>query len=427
MIEFHLDPRSGVATYLQIVQQVKEALRLGTIDVGDQLPTVREVVADLAINPNTVAKAYRDLEHEGLVVARQGRGTFVASTLAPASLRHHEELRAALERWLQTAERRARRGEHPGVDLRDPSRRWPDGWHEPGAPRRARPREALPSRVGAARLHAHDSARRDRRPGGAERGGQVDAPRARGRPACTNGGLDLRPRARPAARALGARRGRLRRTGRSAVPLVHRRRDDRVRAQDELPLGRRDRRRPPHPRRVADEGRLALRRRPRAARARARPRQAAAARAARRAVRPPRPARRTRVPPAADGRRRRDGRDGRDRVARDRGHRARLRPHRAADRRRRPARGQRREAARVAPDPDGPAPAARLDPRRPASRAGAPQRPPADAARAERRTDRRPVVDRRPGRPRRAAARVHGARAAAHRRPPERLPLRWHG
>jgi len=104
LIEFHLDPRSGVATYLQIVQQVKEALRLGTIDVGDQLPTVREVVADLAVNPNTVAKAYRDLEHEGLVVARQGRGTFVASTLAPASLRHHDELRAGLERWLASAE-----------------------------------------------------------------------------------------------------------------------------------------------------------------------------------------------------------------------------------------------------------------------------------------------------------------------------------
>jgi GntR family transcriptional regulator len=104
VIEFHLDARSGVATYLQIVQQVKEALRLGTIDVGDQLPTVREVVADLAINPNTVAKAYRDLEREGLVVARQGRGTFVASTLAPASLRHHDELRAQLERWLAAAD-----------------------------------------------------------------------------------------------------------------------------------------------------------------------------------------------------------------------------------------------------------------------------------------------------------------------------------
>jgi GntR family transcriptional regulator len=104
VIEFHLDPRSGVATYLQIVQQVKEALRLGTIEVGDQLPTVREVVAHLAVNPNTVAKAYRELEREGLVVARQGRGTFVASTLAPASLRHYDELRAKLEHWLDEAE-----------------------------------------------------------------------------------------------------------------------------------------------------------------------------------------------------------------------------------------------------------------------------------------------------------------------------------
>src|SRR5581483_994190 len=103
VIEFHLDPQSGVATYLQIVRQVKDALRLGTLDVGDQLPTVREVVADLAVNPNTVAKAYRELEREGLVVARQGRGTFVASTLAPASLRHHAELRAELERWIRSA------------------------------------------------------------------------------------------------------------------------------------------------------------------------------------------------------------------------------------------------------------------------------------------------------------------------------------
>ncbi|MBV8256337.1 MAG: GntR family transcriptional regulator [Actinobacteria bacterium] len=104
MIEFHLDARSGVATYLQIVQQVKEALRLGTIDVGDQLPTVREVVAHLAVNPNTVAKAYRELEREGLVVARQGRGTFIASTLAPASLRYHDELRVKFERWLDEAD-----------------------------------------------------------------------------------------------------------------------------------------------------------------------------------------------------------------------------------------------------------------------------------------------------------------------------------
>jgi GntR family transcriptional regulator len=105
VIQFHLDPRSGVATYLQIVQQVKEALRLGLLDVGDQLPTVREVVAELAINPNTVAKAYRDLEREGLVVARQGRGTFIASTLAAPSLEHHEALRRELERWLESAQR----------------------------------------------------------------------------------------------------------------------------------------------------------------------------------------------------------------------------------------------------------------------------------------------------------------------------------
>jgi DNA-binding transcriptional regulator YhcF (GntR family) len=105
VIEFHLDPRSGVATYLQIVQQVKDALRLRTIDIGDQLPTVREVVADLAINPNTVAKAYRELEREGLVIARQGRGTFVAGTLTPeASLPHYDRLRAELERWLAAAD-----------------------------------------------------------------------------------------------------------------------------------------------------------------------------------------------------------------------------------------------------------------------------------------------------------------------------------
>ena len=90
MIEFHLDPRSGVAPYLQIVQQVKEALRLGLLDVGDQLPTVREVVADLAINPNTVAKGYRELEASGLVEARPGRGR---SSPAPWSPRRRSTTR----------------------------------------------------------------------------------------------------------------------------------------------------------------------------------------------------------------------------------------------------------------------------------------------------------------------------------------------
>jgi DNA-binding transcriptional regulator YhcF (GntR family) len=105
MIEFHLDPRSGVAPYLQIVQQVKEALRLGVLDVGDQLPTVREVVAHLAINPNTVAKGYRELERDGLVEAHPGRGTFITSTLAAPSLQYHGALRRELERWLEDAER----------------------------------------------------------------------------------------------------------------------------------------------------------------------------------------------------------------------------------------------------------------------------------------------------------------------------------
>ena len=85
MIEFHLDSRSGVSPYQQVVQQVRHALRLGLLDEGDQLPTVKEVVARLAINPNTVLKAYRELEYEGLVAARPGIGTFVTGTLSVQS------------------------------------------------------------------------------------------------------------------------------------------------------------------------------------------------------------------------------------------------------------------------------------------------------------------------------------------------------
>src|SRR5437764_15235304 len=80
-MEFHRDSRSGLAPYLQIVEQVKEASRLGLITPGDQLPTVREVVTQLAVNPNTVLKAYRVLEYEGLVQGRPGQGTFVVGTL----------------------------------------------------------------------------------------------------------------------------------------------------------------------------------------------------------------------------------------------------------------------------------------------------------------------------------------------------------
>jgi GntR family transcriptional regulator len=105
MIEFHLDGRSGLSPYLQLVRQVRQALRLGLLCEGDQLPTVKEVVARLAINPNTVLKAYRELEHEGLVAARPGVGTFVTATLADTSLAAHGPLRHELQRWLAKARR----------------------------------------------------------------------------------------------------------------------------------------------------------------------------------------------------------------------------------------------------------------------------------------------------------------------------------
>ena len=103
MIEFVLDSRSGLAPYLQVVQQVRQALRLGLLREGDQLPTVKDVVATLAINPNTVLKAYRELERDGLVSARPGVGTFVTRSLANESLAAHEPLRRDLERWLSRA------------------------------------------------------------------------------------------------------------------------------------------------------------------------------------------------------------------------------------------------------------------------------------------------------------------------------------
>jgi GntR family transcriptional regulator len=105
VIEFHLDSRSGVSPYLQIVQQVRQALRLDLLRQGDQLPTVKEVVGQLAINPNTVLKAYRELEHEGLVSARPGIGTFVTGSLGGQSLAAHGPLRLALQRWIVKARR----------------------------------------------------------------------------------------------------------------------------------------------------------------------------------------------------------------------------------------------------------------------------------------------------------------------------------
>jgi GntR family transcriptional regulator len=104
VIEFVLDGRSRVNPYMQLVQQVKQALRVGLLVPGDQLPKVRDVAQSLAINPNTVSKAYRELEIEGLAEGRPGVGTFVRRTLAGPSLANQAELRAELVAWLRRAE-----------------------------------------------------------------------------------------------------------------------------------------------------------------------------------------------------------------------------------------------------------------------------------------------------------------------------------
>jgi GntR family transcriptional regulator len=102
-IQFRLDPASGVPTYLQLVHQVEHAVRLGYVKTGDQLPRVREVVASLAINPNTVLKAYRELEHKGLAKGRPGQGTFIAVPASQIALPELTGLRRSLSAWLEDA------------------------------------------------------------------------------------------------------------------------------------------------------------------------------------------------------------------------------------------------------------------------------------------------------------------------------------
>jgi GntR family transcriptional regulator len=103
-IEFRLDPASGVPTYLQLVQQVEHALRLGYLKPGDQLPKVRDVVASLAINPNTVLKSYRELEIKGLTTGRPGQGTFIQASVTQVALPELNGLRRSLLAWLTTAD-----------------------------------------------------------------------------------------------------------------------------------------------------------------------------------------------------------------------------------------------------------------------------------------------------------------------------------
>jgi GntR family transcriptional regulator len=103
-IEFRLDAASGVPTYLQLVQQVEHALRLGYLKPGDQLPKVRDAVASLAINPNTVLKAYRELETKGLASGRPGQGTFIEATLSQVALPELATLHRSLLGWLASAD-----------------------------------------------------------------------------------------------------------------------------------------------------------------------------------------------------------------------------------------------------------------------------------------------------------------------------------
>jgi GntR family transcriptional regulator len=103
-IEFRLDPSSGVPTYLQLVQQVEHALRLGYLKPGDQLPKVRDVVASLTINPNTVLKAYKELETKGLAAGRPGQGTFIQASLNQVTLPELSGLRRSMLGWLATAD-----------------------------------------------------------------------------------------------------------------------------------------------------------------------------------------------------------------------------------------------------------------------------------------------------------------------------------
>jgi GntR family transcriptional regulator len=112
VIEFHINSKSGVAPYLQLIRQVRQALRLGLLRAGDQLPTVKDVAGALAINPNTVLKAYRLLEYEGLVAAKPGVGTFMTKTVSDATVAAHRRLNGELTAWIG-------RAQQAGLDLED--------------------------------------------------------------------------------------------------------------------------------------------------------------------------------------------------------------------------------------------------------------------------------------------------------------------
>ena len=204
-IVFRLDAASGVPTYLQLVHQVEHALLLGYLKPGDQLPKVRDVVADLAINPNTVLKAYRELEHKGFAAGRPGQGTFIEAGLTRAALPGLAGLRRRLRLWIRDAEA-------AGLDetsmvavftttLRDfaerrvrmtLARHRSDRGRSRGEVRREHHRDLRPGQevrphLGAAGLHACRPGRPPRCPGRSQRRGQDHAAEHRSRPDGTDG------------------------------------------------------------------------------------------------------------------------------------------------------------------------------------------------------------------------------------------------
>ncbi|MFI8437119.1 GntR family transcriptional regulator [Streptomyces sp. NPDC079020] len=103
VVVFRIDRRSGVATYLQIVRQVEQALRMGALEEGDRLPTAAQVAATTKVNPNTTLKAYRELERAGLAEVRQGAGTFITRSLAQPLTGPGSPLHGALSEWMRQA------------------------------------------------------------------------------------------------------------------------------------------------------------------------------------------------------------------------------------------------------------------------------------------------------------------------------------
>ena len=184
MFRFRLDGSSGVPPYLQLVHQVRQSLLLGYLQEGDRLPTVKDAAADLVINPNTVVKAYRQLEHEGLAGGRPGQGTFITATSSPVrggGAGGPARVAGGLAARRRRGRDERRRGH--GADRRGPPRHeegeGPMTQHDAGgsvpALRTERLGQALRQGVGAAGLHARGAGRRGGRPGRPERRGQDHA------------------------------------------------------------------------------------------------------------------------------------------------------------------------------------------------------------------------------------------------------------